>query len=125
MVHSLSTPAAGPVGITRGTDDALRFVEIGAGQIGRISVHGRIDEFALPDRSARPHAIIADPDGSCWFIEWGANRIGHIGSGGAITEYDLPTTSSEPHGIAVGPDGAVWVALEIGRVARLAPVSTC
>ncbi|MFC9764821.1 hypothetical protein [Rhodococcus jostii] len=103
------------MGITRGTDDALWFVEIGAGQIGRISVHGRIDEFALPDRSTRPHAIVADPDGGCWFTEWGANRIGHIDASGDITECDLPTTPSEPHGIAVGPDGAVWVALPAAR----------
>jgi virginiamycin B lyase len=97
------------------------FVEIGAGQIGRITTDGRIEEFPLPDRGSRPHAIIADSTGVCWFTEWGANRIGSITPAGRIEEYALPTPSSEPHGLAVGPDSALYVALEIGEVVRLEP----
>ena len=91
-----------------------------AGQVGKISVEsGSIEEFPLPDRAARPHAIVAAPRGGCWFTEWQGNRIGHISSAGKITEHDLPTPASEPHGITIGPDGAVWVALEARGVARL------
>jgi deazaflavin-dependent oxidoreductase (nitroreductase family) len=111
--------AVAPVGITAGPDGALWFVEIGAGQVGRITTGGEVTEFPLPDRTARPHAIAGSPDGACWFTEWGGNRVGRITPDGRITEYDLPTPSSEPHGLAVGPDGAVWAALEIGALARI------
>jgi virginiamycin B lyase len=114
-------PGAGPVGITAGADRALWFAEILAGQIGRISPDGKISEFPLPDRAAKPHAIVADPSGGCWFTEWAANRIGHISPDGAFRHYDLPTPASEPHGLTVAPDGAVWAALETGAAARLAP----
>ena len=82
---------------------------------------GTIQEFPLPDREAKPHAITAAPSGECWFTEWGANRVGRITHAGVIAEFDLPSPSSEPHGLSVGPDGAVWAALETGAVARLAP----
>lgn len=41
-----------PVGITRGGDGALWFVEIADGQIGRITPDGAVAEFQLPDRQA-------------------------------------------------------------------------
>jgi virginiamycin B lyase len=98
----------------------LWFVEIGAGQIGRISTDGRVEEFPLPDRACRPHAITADlATGVCWFTEWGTGRVGSITPEGHIEEYDLPNPASEPHGLTLGPDGALYVALEIGAVARL------
>ena len=108
------------MGICRDADGAIWFVEIAAGQIGRIGPDGRIEEFPLPDRDARPHAIIADPTaGGCWFTEWAAGRIGHITPNGKIDEYDLPTPSSEPHGLTVAGDGTLYVALETGLLARL------
>ncbi len=96
------------------------FVEIAAGQISRIEPDGRIKEFPLPDRTAKPHVIVATATGDCWFTEWGANRIGRITASGEVAEYDLPSPSSEPHSITLGPDGALWTALETGGVARLA-----
>ncbi|WP_330160952.1 hypothetical protein [Nocardiopsis tropica] len=104
-----------------GADGALWFVEIGAGQVGRLTPDGDVREFPLPRRDSRPHAITADPAGGCWFTEWGANRIGHVTAEGEIDLVDLPTPRSEPHGIAVTADGAVWAALENGSLARLAP----
>nr|WP_235498386.1 hypothetical protein [Frankia sp. R43] len=95
-------------------------MEIAAGQIGRIRTDGRIEEFPLPDREARPRAIIADPlTGGCWFTTWAAGRIGHITPDGRIDEYELPTPSSEPHGLTVTGEGTVFVALETGGLARL------
>lgn len=108
------------VGITAGHDGALWFVEIAAGQIGRITPDGKIIEFPLPDRTARPHAVTVDGDGAAWFTEWGGNRVGTITPDGSVTVHDLPTPDSEPHGITVGPDGALWTALEIGTLARIA-----
>ncbi|MCK9868688.1 hypothetical protein MRI28_03305 [Nocardiopsis dassonvillei] len=103
-----------------GPDGALWFVEIAAGQIGRLTTDGRIREFPLPRRDSRPHAIAADPAGGCWFTEWGANRVGHITEEGDIDLFDLPAPSREPHGVAVTADGTVWVALETGSIASLA-----
>jgi virginiamycin B lyase len=121
-VHDLPTPSAAPVGITTAADGTVWFVEIGAGQLGRIAPDGTIAEHPLPDRAARPHAIVADPAGGCWFTEWAANRLGHISADGtAIETFALPTPGSEPHGLTVAPDGAVWIALELGRVARFTP----
>lgn len=92
--------------------------EFGAGQIARIDPDGGVTEFALPDPTARPHAIAAGA-GGCWFTEWAANRVGHITWSGAIEEFDLPSHTAEPHGIAVGSDQTVWVAMESGSVVRL------
>jgi virginiamycin B lyase len=117
MVHRLPTPDAGPVGITA-TADAVWFVEMGSSLVGRISPDGRISEFPLPDRDARPHAIVAAPDGGCWLSEWGPSRVAHVSPDGDVREVVLPA-SSEPHGLTVGPDGAVWVAPEAGAVARI------
>ena len=105
---------------TAGADEALWFVEIIAGQVGRITADGEIREFPLPDRVAKPHAIIADPAGGCWFTESAANRIGHVSADGTFRHYDLPSPASEPHGITVALDGTVWAALETGAAARLA-----
>lgn len=117
-MHPLPTEAAGLVGIAA-DGRAVWFAEILAGQIGRILPDGRITEFPLPDRSAKPHAVVAAADGECWFTEWGTGRVGRITETGEITEHALPDPSSEPHGITVGPDGALWAALETGGVARV------
>ncbi|KUL43860.1 Virginiamycin B lyase [Streptomyces violaceusniger] len=117
-VFTVSEPDAGPYALTGGPDGALWFTEIGAGQIGRITVDGTVTEYPLPDREARPHAITPGPDGALWFTEWGRGRIGRLTADGRITAYDLPRADCEPHGIA-SYDGALWCALETGSLARL------
>ena len=116
----LAAPAAAaPVGITLGPDDAVWYVAIAAGHIGRLTTEGEITEFPLPDRAGRPHAITPGADGTLWFTEWGGNRVGSITTDGVIEVHDLPTSGSEPHGIALGPDGALWTALKAGALARI------
>ncbi len=129
-VYPIPTAASGPVGITS-DGEALWFVEIAAGQLGRLTSAGEFTEYALPDRSAKPHAIVATGVGDCWFTEWAGNAVGHlivsetitergaVTEPEAVTEHRLPSAASEPHGICRGPDGALWVALETGGVARL------
>ena len=116
-IHPLPTDGAAPVGIAA-TADAVWFVEIAGGQVGRIGPDGAIEEFALPDRTARPHAITADPNGGCWLSQWGSDSVAHVSADGQVREVALPA-GSEPHGLAIGPDGALWVALETGSVARI------
>jgi virginiamycin B lyase len=96
----------------------LWFAEIQAGRIGRISLDGRVTEFAIHEGS-RPHAIVTGPDGALWFTQWGNNHIGRLTPAGDYAEFALPTPESEPHGIAAGPDGALWFALERGSIGRL------
>lgn len=116
--------SSGPYALVTGPDGALWFAEIGAGQIGRITLDGLITEFPLPDRTSRPHAITPGSDGNQWFTEWAGNRVGSITPDGTITVLDLPTAGSEPHGITLGPDGALWTALEIGALARISSPRT-
>ena len=85
-LHPLPTSAAGPVGITKGTDGAMWFVEINAGQIGCLTQDGHIRAFPLPERDSRPHAITPAPEGGCWFTEWGANsRTSRLGRHRPVT----------------------------------------
>ncbi|TAJ48557.1 MAG: virginiamycin B lyase [Herbiconiux sp.] len=120
VIVALPTPDAGPVGITVGDDGAAWFCEILAGAIGRVDRRGSVSEFALPDRSAKPHAIVADPaGGGCWFTLWGSDQLGRIGLDGVFADpiVDLaPSGHAEPHGLAVDRDGTVWVAMESGAV---------
>ena len=100
---------------------AVWFAEIGAGQIGRISADGRIEEYPLPDRSCRPHAVAATPDGGCWATLWAASSVVRLDRDGGLAEEISFQPGSEPHGIALGPGGSVWVALETGSLAHLTP----
>jgi virginiamycin B lyase len=71
--YTVADAAAGPYALTWGPDGAVWFVEITAGQIGRITPDGTVVEFALPDRGARPHAITAGAEGDLWVaLESGA-----------------------------------------------------
>jgi virginiamycin B lyase len=78
------------VGISAGRD-WVWFVEILAGQVGRIDADGKIEEFLLPDRSAKPSGAVVDQ------VAFGKG--------------------TEPHGLTVTPDGNLWVALETGALA--------
>jgi virginiamycin B lyase len=42
------------VGITAGPDRAIWFTGLGSNEIGRISLNGRIDRFALPTPNGAP-----------------------------------------------------------------------
>ncbi|HEX9037878.1 MAG TPA: hypothetical protein VF808_12905 [Ktedonobacterales bacterium] len=115
------TPPAGSgcvclAGIASGPDGALWFVENGANKIGRITVDGRITEYAIPTPGSDSKFITAGPDGAMWFTETingvAVRRIGRISLSGHITEFLLPATESDvPAAIATGPDGALWFTL--------------
>jgi len=122
-----------PSAIIPGPDGAMWFVEMGADQIGRITLEGLITEYPLPSRSrvhANPEGITAGPDGAVWFTEALTYRLGRIDPAtGAITEFT--TFPSAQRGIsasvATAVDGALWFdninAPLIGRVTTSGSVS--
>jgi virginiamycin B lyase len=93
---SLPRPNSGPGDITTGVDRALWFVELSGGmdglntegnRVGRITVQGKVTEFAMPPQSASPINIAVGPDRNIWYTR-GAT-LGRVTSTGAITELPL------------------------------------
>jgi virginiamycin B lyase len=120
-LHPLPDPACGPVGIAA-DGEALWFAEIGAGRVGRLVPGEPPQEFDLPDRAARPHAVAPDGAGGCWVTLWAAGALAHLDAHGTVTAVHDLGEGTEPHGVAVAADGAVLVALETGHVVTLAEI---
>lgn len=73
----ISIAAFGPVGICKGGDDAIWFVEIMGNKIGRITASGNFTEYSLPTQDAKPHAIVSGKEGELWFTEE-CGKIGQL-----------------------------------------------
>jgi virginiamycin B lyase len=119
-LHPLPDPECGPVGIAS-DGRALWFAEIGAGRVGRLVPGEPLQEFDLPERAARPHAVAPDGAGGCWVTLWAASALAHLDERGTVTAMHALGEGVEPHGVAVAPNGEVLVALESGEIATLRP----
>lgn len=114
--YPIPTTESGPVGLVRGPDGALWFLERTTAKLGRLSPGGVFKEWTLPD-GAFPNRIIVGPDHRLWFTELGTNQLGRVGSDGRIQQSALPGGAV---GITSTTDGSVYVALyTAGRLARL------
>jgi virginiamycin B lyase len=124
--YNVPTPASGVQSIVSGPDDALWFTEKSAAKIGRISIHGEVNQFVVPSGAA-PLDITVGPDGALWFTESSPNqftgdRIGRITLHGVVSEFGLPAQyAMNPVDIVTGPVGALWFSNyadgAIGRIA--------
>jgi len=93
-------------------------------RILRLSMDGRMTEYATPTPESAPTSIKPAPDGSLWFTERAAGKIGRLDpASGTIREYAIPTADSTPTGIAVDHrDGSVWFTeKQAGKIGRYDP----
>ena len=89
-------------------DGDIWFSEYEAGQIGRISMDGRVTEYSIPTPNCEPRAMAVHPDGHIWFVETRANALGRIDREARITEWPVKTPDASLRGVCVAPDGDLW-----------------
>ena len=122
-LHPLPTEAAGPVGITSGGDGALWFVEIVAGQLGRISADGGSTSSRC--RTVRPARTRSSPTRRAGAGSPSGPPTASATStpDGRITGHDLPTPGRRNRTASRSlPDGTVWAALETRQRSPTSPV---
>ncbi len=102
----IPTAGSSPQGIALGSDGAMWFAENAAGApgIGRIDIHGKVTEYALPANS-QAQEIVSGPDGNLYFTVANGNFIGQLTPAGGVTEFAIPISGASPTGITVGPMG--------------------
>jgi streptogramin lyase len=104
--------------ITAGPDGNLWFSGAGPPSIVRMSTHGDVKVFALPQHSHDPAPLIVGPDGNLWFTEGqGVGIFAKMTLAGQITEFSLPF---EVSGLAPASDGNLWV-MGNGVIGRITP----
>ncbi len=92
----LPRPDSGPGDITAGADGAMWFVELSGGmdrlatsgnRVGRITMEGKVTEFAMPAPGPSPINIAVGPDRNIWYTR--GSRLGRVSPAGDITEFPL------------------------------------
>ncbi|KWT92182.1 virginiamycin B lyase family protein [Candidatus Magnetominusculus xianensis] len=114
------TSSSTPIGITKGPDGNVWFVEYYGNKVGKITPSGVITEYTLPMANSTPMGITTGPDGNLWFTENDGNNIGKITTAGVITEYPLPSKFHRATSITSGPDGNLWfTAPGLGKIGKI------
>lgn len=86
---TVPTPNSELVGLARGHDGDLYFVERQAAKIGRLDPKtGTFKEWTLTG-GAFPNRMAVDPSGNVWFTELFANLVGRIGPHGRLQQYHV------------------------------------
>ncbi len=111
---------SGALGIAKGPDGNLWYIEPLAYSIVRLTPSGTGTEFLNPTPASTPELITAGPDGNLWYTE---SHYDHVQT--SCLQAHLPvflTTGAQPYGIAAGPDGNVWFAeIHGNRIGRVTP----
>jgi streptogramin lyase len=75
-----ATPGMGGLQwITAGPDNALWITAAHTDNIGRVSLDGAVQAYAVPSLGAQPVGIMAGPDGNIWFAESPGDTTGKLG----------------------------------------------
>jgi streptogramin lyase len=114
-----------PVGITKGPDGAMWYVNASPNySIGRITAGGAITHYRAAAGLVRPFGIAAGPDGALWFT--GAGSIGRITTAGGVTPFTFFTGAciGSADWIAAGPDGALWFTTGLGGAGAIGRITT-
>jgi virginiamycin B lyase len=107
---ALPRPNSGPGDITAGADGAMWFLELSGNmdgvqadgaRVGRITMDGRVSEFALPEKSPSPINIAVGPDRNIWYTR--GSKAGRVTPDGKITEFELGA-GSRGAGLSAGSD---------------------
>jgi streptogramin lyase len=116
-----------PTAIATARDGTMWFVD-NAG-IGRITTHGKLDQFPLTTPGATAEYIATGPGDTMWFAQQlgalgfapGGWSIGRITAHGSITSYPLPTNVTSISDIAEAPDGDLWIIANGNVIERVTP----
>lgn len=104
VLNTYPSGAMMPFHITRGSDNAMWFVDAQNG-IGRIDMSGNISEwylpcdvpnvgnFCVPGYFQSDTDIVLGPDGALWFTAANFNAIARMTTQGLLTEWPVPPTS--------------------------------
>jgi streptogramin lyase len=104
------------LGMARGHDGDLYFIERQAAKVGRLDPRtGKFKEWALTS-GAFPNRMAVDPSGNVWFTELFAGLIGRIGPHGHLLQYHV---AGGPVGLTYY-HGALFTALyKSGKLAEV------
>jgi streptogramin lyase len=84
----------------------IRAKGLDAGEVGRITVDGKVTRYGLSLPQADPTSIALGPDGAMWFTEY-AGAVGRATEDGTITE--TPSCCAFASGLTATPDGGFLV----------------
>lgn len=91
--------------------------------LGRLSLEGDLQTFALPTAGSVPSGLVVTPEGIVYATEFLGNRIARLDpSRKSVEEIVIPTPDSRPTGIGLDPEGNVWFGENAGnKIGRLSP----
>ncbi len=100
-------PGHEPLGITTGADGNVWFVDRRVDSIGRLTLSGKLTEFAMPTKGLSPEFITTSHAGSVWYGSYAT--FGRVGVDGTLTEYPSSTIFF-PYSLTVDAQDDLWFA---------------
>ena len=90
-------------------------------RVGRITMDGKVTEFAIPSPTGSPINLAVGPDRNVWYTKGGV--VGRVARDGTITEFPLLAQSAGATGLTAGSDrqpprrltNRLWVAESQGN----------